>query len=76
MYGEEVDHVKYPEEVRFPQCFLAFCMDREETEDEAKNYVTWGVRKQSHWEHLKWARCAYADGMGRDGMGSGRDGTD
>lgn len=60
MYSEEVDHIKYPEEVRFPQCFLAFCIDREETEDEAKNYVTWGLRQRAHWEHLKWARCVRA----------------
>ncbi|CAM9851284.1 unnamed protein product [Ectocarpus sp. 4 AP-2014] len=55
MYTDEVNHVKYPEEVRFPQSYLAFCVDREETEDEDKNYVTWGVRAKAHWEHVKWA---------------------
>ncbi|CAB1101327.1 unnamed protein product [Ectocarpus sp. CCAP 1310/34] len=58
MYTDEVNHVKYPEEVRFPQSYLAFCVDREETEDEDKNYVTWGVRAKAHWEHVKWARIA------------------
>ena len=56
MDGPEQIWEKAPEEVRFDQCYLAFCVDREETEEEPKNFVFWGVRQKTHMAHLTWAR--------------------
>ncbi|CAM9473604.1 unnamed protein product [Ascophyllum nodosum] len=44
------------EEIRFAECYVVFCIDREERPDEPKNFPFWGVRQAVHREHLKWAR--------------------
>lgn len=58
MDGPEQIWLKAPEEVRFAECYLAFCVDRDETPEESKNFVFCGVRQQVHMEHLTWARYA------------------
>lgn len=54
--GPEREWIKEPEEMRFAECYLAFCMDREDAPGEEKNFAFWGVRQPVYMEHLKWAR--------------------
>lgn len=54
--GPEVEHVAPEAELRFNESYLAFCIDRDATKDEEKNYPFWGIRLAANMERMTWAR--------------------